>query len=170
MTDQSTGDAPAVAQLAKLLGMLGSSFDGEVLVAARKAHALVIANDWTWPQLLANGSSSALTEEQMNKIYAAGIQRGEALGYQRGMADAQAIAPQPKGASITVDDDVGWISKVLEAAAKAEADQKLDTFEIDFSASMRAKVTRFGRSTYVSQKQFDSLKRLEKSLRRRGYL
>jgi hypothetical protein len=162
--------AADIDQLAKLLGMLGSNFDGEILVAAKKAHALLIANDWTWPQLLANGSASSLTEEQMARIFAAGMQKGEALGYQRGMADAQAVAPQPKGASITVADDLGWITKVLEAASVAEADQKLDSFEIDFTASMRAKISRFGRSTYISQKMFDRLKRLEKSLRRRGYL
>jgi hypothetical protein len=84
-----------IDQLAKLLGMLGSAFDGEVLVAARKAHALVINNDWTWPQLLANGSASALTEEQINRVYAAGLQKGEIVGYQRGMADAQAMGTPP---------------------------------------------------------------------------
>jgi hypothetical protein len=163
--------AAEVDQLAKLLGMLGSAFDGEVLVAARKAHALVINNDWTFPQLLANGSASALTEEQINRVYAAGLQKGEIVGYQRGMADAQAMGTPPaKGASITVADDLAWLERILAAAEQAEANGHLDQFETDFSQSMHAKVARFGRGTFVSQRQFDSLKRLEKSLHRRGYL
>jgi uncharacterized protein YjbI with pentapeptide repeats len=87
----------AVDQLVKLLGMLGSDFDGEVFVAARKAHALLIANDWTWPQLLANGSGANLTEQQIQKVYAAGMQKGEIIGYQCGMADAQASGTPVKG-------------------------------------------------------------------------
>jgi hypothetical protein len=160
-----------VDQLAKRLGMLGSDFDGEVLVAARKAHALVINNDWTWPALLANGAAASLTEEQVNRVYAAGLQRGEVLGYQKGMADAQALGtPQAKGASIEVADDLAWLERILAAAEQAGANGHLDQFETDFSQSMRAKVARFGRGTFVSQRQFDSLKRLEKSLHRRSYL
>jgi hypothetical protein len=157
-------------QLVKLLGMLGSDFDGEVLVAARKAHALLVSNDWTWPQLLANGSASALTEEQMTRIYAAGLQKGEALGYQRGMTDAQVMSTPVEGASITIADDLEWVTRILNAAEQARAHDHLDDFEQDFSASMLAKVERFGKTTFVSQRQFDSLKRLEKSLHRRGYL
>jgi hypothetical protein len=163
--------AAPVDQLIKLLGMLGSTFDAEVLVAARKAHALLVASDWTWPQLLANGSASALTEEQIAKIYATGMQRGEVVGYQRGMADAQAMGtPPPKCASIEVADDLAWLTRILDAADQAGSNGHLDQFETDFSSSMRAKVSRFGRGTFVSQRQFDSLKRLEKSLQRRGYL
>jgi hypothetical protein len=163
--------ARGIEQLIKLLAMFASDFDGEVLVAARKAHALLIANDLTWPQLLATGSASVLSAEQMQKIYAAGVQKGEALGYQHGMADAMAMAPTPaKGQPIQMADDTAWATKVLAAAGKAEANGHLDIFEIDFSISMRAKLTRFDRATYLSQKQFDELKRLEKSLRRRGYL
>jgi hypothetical protein len=151
--------------------MLGSAHDGEILAAARKAQAILVTQDWTWPQLLTNGSGgTALTQEQIAKVYAAGLQKGEALGYQRGMADSQVAMPQARAPTITIDDDIAWIGKVLEAAEQAEADDYLDVFETDFSGSMRAKISRFGRATYVSQKQFDALRRLEQSLRRRGYL
>lgn len=40
------------SMLAKLLGMTGSSHDGEVVAAARKAHQLVKAKGMTWPDLL----------------------------------------------------------------------------------------------------------------------
>jgi hypothetical protein len=157
-----------VGQLAKLLGLLGSSFDGEVVSAARKAHALLIANDWTWQQLLTNGGASALTEEQIQRVYAAGLQKGEQLGYDRGLADG-ATAP-PKGPSIKVGQGAGWISGILEAAAKAQAVGALDSFETDFSNSIRTKIERFGASTFVSQRQLDSLTRLETKMKRLGHL
>jgi hypothetical protein len=161
----------SVDQLVKLLNMFSSEFDNEVLVAARAVHAKMIANDWTWEALLANGSRASLTEQQIQKVYAAGMQRGEIVGYQRGMADAQAMGtPPPKGPSIEIADDLDWLTHVLDAAEQARPNGHLDQFEVDISSSMRAKVTRFGRGTFISQRQFDSLKRLEKSLRRRGYL
>jgi hypothetical protein len=65
---------------------------------------------------------------------------------------------------------VAWVERVLEAAAKAEAAGQLTDFEVEFSTSRRASIRRFGRAAYLSQRQFDSMKRLEQSLRRRGYL
>ena len=82
--------------------MLGSDFDGEVLVAARKACALLVAQDWTWEQLLANDAASTLTEAQIRKVFTAGIQQGETLGYARGFADAQVAMPGPKNPRITI--------------------------------------------------------------------
>ena len=38
--------------LAKVLGMLGSAHDGEVVNAARKAHELLAAKGVTWPAVL----------------------------------------------------------------------------------------------------------------------
>jgi len=40
------------ARLVRLLGMLGSRYDGEVVTAGRMAHQLVCAAGLTWPQLL----------------------------------------------------------------------------------------------------------------------
>jgi hypothetical protein len=157
-------------QLPKLLRMLESPNDHEVVVAARKIHAAMISNGWNWDQLLANGSGLSLTEDQMHKIFAAGVRQGEVQGYQRGMADAQAMPTTPKGPSVEIADDLSWVGPVLDASEKAGPNGHLDAFETDFSDSMRAKIQRFGKNTYLSQKQFDSLKRLEKSLRRRGYL
>jgi len=156
--------------LPKLLALAcGGGPDGEVLAAVHKIQSLMVSNDWQWEQLLANGSATAFSQEQLQKVYTAGIERGEALGYQRGLADGQ-MTSGPRPPSIQMNDDVAWATKVLEAAAQAETDEQLDEFETDFSQSMRAKLTRFDRATYVSQKQFDALKRLEKSLSRRGYL
>jgi hypothetical protein len=160
----------SVDQLVTLLNMFSSDFDNQVLVAARAVHAKMISNDWTWLQLLANGSGANLTEQKIQKVYAAGMQKGEIIGYQRGMADAQASGTPVKGHSIEIADDLDWLTRVLDAAEKARRNNHLDQFESDISASMRAKVERFGKTTFISQRQFDSLKRLEISLRRRGYL
>jgi hypothetical protein len=161
-------------QMIKLLGMLGSDFDGEVLNAARKAHALLVSNDWTWEQLLANGSAMSLTEEQLQKVYGAGLQKGEAIGYQRAMADAEAMGGMtPKAAasrSTEIGDDLVWLERILEAAEKAEAAGHLTDWELKFAADKRNSVARFGRAAYVSPRQRDSLNRLEQSLRRRGYM
>jgi hypothetical protein len=161
---------PELERMAQLLGMLGSDFDGEVLVAARKAHTMLISQDWTWQQLLANGSSSVLTEEQIQKIYSAGMQRGEVLGYQRGQADAAATAPQGPNPRAEIGDDLSWAEAVLEAAAKAAADGLLTDNEDNFTSDRRAAIRRYGRAAYLSQRQFDWLKQIERSLRRRGYL
>jgi hypothetical protein len=111
-----------------------------------------------------------MSEEQLQRVYSAGLQRGEALGYQRGMADAAVLAPQGPNPKTELGDDLGWAERVLDAAAKAQIDGQLTTFETDFSISLREAIRRFGRHAYMSPRQFDSMKRLEHSLRRRGYL
>lgn len=44
--------------LVKLLGMVGSAHDGEVITAARKAHKLLAAKGFTWSELLALPSTT----------------------------------------------------------------------------------------------------------------
>jgi hypothetical protein len=46
-------------RLSRLLGMLGSHHDGEVVTAGRMAHSLISASHMTWPELL--GVSDAPT-------------------------------------------------------------------------------------------------------------
>jgi len=47
------------ARLARVLEMIGSSFDGEALVAARRAHALVRGAGLTWEKLLTGTPGAA---------------------------------------------------------------------------------------------------------------
>lgn len=54
--------------LAKVLGLLGSSNDGEALNAARRADAMVKAGGTTWTALL--GSLAAIDEQPEPNIYA----------------------------------------------------------------------------------------------------
>jgi hypothetical protein len=46
------------AKLAKVLGMLGSDHDGEVVTAGRRAHAMVKGAGLTWPEVIGPGLSS----------------------------------------------------------------------------------------------------------------
>jgi hypothetical protein len=158
-------------QLIKVLGMLGSHHDGEVLSAGRRAHNMLISNDWTWPQLFANGAAATLSEQQIQRVYEEGIRRGEAAGYQRGLADAQALTPaQGKPVSIEIEDDIDWLEKLLTAAVTAEKAGHLTQWEVEFTDDRRGQLARFGRKTRITQRQHDSLRRLEKGLMRRGYL
>ena len=45
-------------RLARVLAMIGSSFDGEALVAARRAHELVKAAGLSWEELLTGKGSN----------------------------------------------------------------------------------------------------------------
>jgi hypothetical protein len=50
-------------RLARVLEMIGSSFDGEALVAARRAHALVKGEGLTWEDLLSGDELQQLRVE-----------------------------------------------------------------------------------------------------------
>jgi hypothetical protein len=48
---------PAFAdKLVKVLGMLGSAYDGEIAAAGRRAHSMLKAEGLTWQDLLHNSS------------------------------------------------------------------------------------------------------------------
>jgi hypothetical protein len=47
-------------KLAKILGLLGSAHDGEILAAGRRAHLLIANSGWTWAELL--GAPSAVED------------------------------------------------------------------------------------------------------------
>jgi hypothetical protein len=52
-------DSATCAKLAKLLGLIGSGFDGQALAAARKAEEIRRAAGLSWAQLLTGGSAIA---------------------------------------------------------------------------------------------------------------
>jgi hypothetical protein len=152
-------------QMVKLLNMFGSNYDGEVLNAARMVHAKLVANDWTWEQLFANGNAN-LTEEQLARVYGAGLRKGEALGYARGLADAQSGAAKPPSAPL--DDDIDWARRVLETADQHQA--CLSTWEVDFVDDFLVKIKKWGRQAYISQKQFVVVQRIENVLEKHRFL
>ena len=161
---------PPLEQLIKLLNMLRSDYPNEVLTAVDKINAVMLSHELTFEHLLANGASAPMTEEQIARVFTEGRLCGNREGYQRAVDDLQAVPGTNHTTSTQVADDLEWLKTMLEAASKAEADQALTAFELEFSTDMRGRLNRFGRATRISQKQHGVLKRLEKSLRRRGYL
>jgi hypothetical protein len=159
---------PAVAdRVAKLLRMLTSSHDGEVLAAANRLNAVVAANHIDWDAALTNGNGAALTEEQMSRIYSEGYERGRRDGQQK-------VRPErdwtPAGnTSAEAGQDSHRLEMILETAASAEADGLLSTWEVDCAGSMRERFRTYGSRIFVSEKQWNSIDRLEEKLTRHGY-
>jgi hypothetical protein len=50
-------------RLSKILGLLGSSYDGEVVAAARRADALIRGASLTWRDLIVPAPVAVVTEE-----------------------------------------------------------------------------------------------------------
>jgi hypothetical protein len=61
-SDHETLSPPLLDKLSKVLGMLGSAHDGEVLAAGRRAHIMVSNAGWTWPALLGMASTARNSE------------------------------------------------------------------------------------------------------------
>jgi hypothetical protein len=157
---------PEIQKLIKLCRMLSSDHDHEALAAARRIHSLIVTEDLDWAQLLANGASMALTQEQIAKVYGAGIARGEGIGYQRGVLDAK--AGTAKGPTIDLEDDAVWAERVL---SKAAGNSQLSEWERDeFSPDMLARVRKWGRGARISQKQWNIIRSVEGKLKRLGQL
>ena len=74
------------ARLTRLLGMLGSEHDGEVLNAARLAHRLINQSGSTWAEVIGgSGYSKDFVQQVADSAYARGLAEGKALA-----------APKPK--------------------------------------------------------------------------
>jgi hypothetical protein len=158
-------------KLAKCLRLLTSPHDGEVLAAASRINALVVAHDIDWSNTLANGAGGpVLTEEQMSAIYQA--------AYTRGLADGQqqaGVGPQPApNASSHVGSDLARIERILAAARVAEERGILGSLGrvdlADFTQSLRDRIQSWGPRTYVSEKQRAVIDRLEERLRRQDLI
>jgi hypothetical protein len=154
-------------KLAKLLRMLTSSHEGEVLAAANRINAIVTAHDLDWSVLLANGSGPPLTEEAMTKIYTDGYQRGHADGLQEARP---ARDWTPAGdTKAEAGADIDRVLAILDAAAESEAAGLLGEFETEFTQSLRDRVGHGGQA-FISTKQWAVLDRLEKKLTRQGFI
>lgn len=75
-------DADKKKHLIKLLGMIGSAHDGEVLNAAKLAQRVLGQEGMTWEELL-NGVKS----NNNNNDYQIGYSTGYKTGYERGVTD-----------------------------------------------------------------------------------
>lgn len=162
-------DEVVQAKLVKLLRMLTSSHDGEVLAAANRINGLLVANDLDWEQLL-SGASVELTREQMERIYKAGYQKGldDAAKAQPPSTDDWAPAGTARAAE--VGRQFNDVCAILEAAGRAGLQGLLSDFEKSFSISMAERIHDWGQRAFISEKQWAVLNRLRSKLQREGFL
>jgi len=99
-TDKST--------LSKLLGMIGSDHDGEVVAAARKAHQLVKARGASWPEVLGI-EARPLAPEADHLVEARNLlQRGKGIltrwehGFLVGVMACRTLAPKQAESLATI--------------------------------------------------------------------
>jgi hypothetical protein len=89
-------DADKRKHLIKLLGMLGSAHDGEVLNAAKAAQRLLGAEGLTWEEAFAsnnnNGAGANAGAEQYNTGYQTGYRSGYARGLEEGRSHRAGVA------------------------------------------------------------------------------
>lgn len=161
-------DAGLRAKLAKLLRMLTSSHDGEVLAVANRLNGIVAGYDIDWDAALAGGGGADLTKAQLQKVYDAGYQRGLQEGAVKPREDDWASAGTPR--TEEVGGQIEDVRAIIGAAVKANSDGKLSDFERSFSKSMAERMDDWGRRAFVSEKQWGVLRRLKNKLEREGYL
>ena len=161
-------DREVLIKLAKLLRMLTSSHDGEVLAAANRLNGIVAAHDIDWDAALS--AQAALTKEDMQKLYDTGYQRGLAEGAANAKPAPDDWAPAGTSRTDEVGAQIKEVETIIGAAVKAHADGRLSEFERSFSKSMSERMQDWGRRAFVSEKQWGVLNRLKNKLEREGYL
>jgi hypothetical protein len=140
--------------------------DGEKLAAITAVSAMALAAGVDWDQVLANGKGGpALTEDQLNRVYTEGFNRGLAEGQQQAMPAADS-----KKAATTLGSDAQRLAKILDAAAKSRDAGLLSAWEVQFSDDMRDRFESWGSRMYVYPKQLAALQRLEVKLTRQDFL
>ena len=152
------------SRLGKLLRLACSTGpDGEKLAAIGRLSATAEAYDIDWDHAL-NGSE--IPREDMQQIFDA--------GYRQGAADKQQeLRPERDWTSITsspVGEGADRLKKILDGAAESRDAGLLSDWEGTFSGDMQARFERYGRRLFVSERQWQSLDRLEAKLRRQGFI
>jgi hypothetical protein len=163
---------PAIAdRVAKLLRLIcDRSNDAETLAAASRLSAIVASNDVNWDEALAgNGNGSSLSEEDMQRIFNAGYERGmqEATASKPSTAD---WAPAGRSRADEVGEKVDELEAIIDAAERAKTNGCLGDFHAEFTASMRDRLNNWGARTFVSEKQWEVIARLRSILERTDYL
>jgi hypothetical protein len=150
-------------KLGKVLALLTSPHDGERLAAATRFSALIEAHG-VHPSQVLNGGGP--TRDQMQEVFDAGYERGLADG----RSETQRDWTPASGTSAQAGEDAERIRAILAAAGLSATAGLLSDWEVTFSESIRDRFQKYGPRMYVSQKQWESLDRLEIKLRRYGYL
>ena len=94
--------ADVVDKLSKVLCLLGSNHDGEVLNAAHKATELLKKNNITWEDVLS--VQPEFSHEQLQRVFDAGFKAGEEHGRKEAIDTAAAPAWRPVTPDLWPDD------------------------------------------------------------------
>lgn len=124
----------------KVIGMLGSEHDGEVVAAARTLMGLAKKEKITINEMLAAVYSSPWHETTAQ----------------------QATRPRPRPARSNANYDVEAmpILHILAALVRDLSNLNLNAWETDFMANMAERWEKYGPGTYVSDKQENSLRKI----------
>jgi hypothetical protein len=155
-------------RLAKLLRLACSNGpDGERLAAIGRLSAIALAHDVDWDHAL-SGGGPVLSEEAMHRIYSEGYQRGCVETEQRLRPERDWTSTE--NTSSPVGDAADRLQTILDAAAKSRDAEMLSDWEATFSSDMEECFKRYGRRLYVSERQWQSLDRLETKLKRQDFI
>jgi hypothetical protein len=113
---------PFLDRLAKVLGMLGSAHDGEIIAAGRRAHMMVTSAGWTWPELL--GAPSAVQNcRQARQMVEACLAAGDLFDdYETKFL--KNILPQLKRGRRISDKQFAWLGRLHDCAMAARGEAK----------------------------------------------
>jgi len=142
-------------RLMKLLSLTTSPHDPEALAAIRKINVIMDANDVSWEELL-NGHE--LSRDEMQNIYDAGYAAGEGDHPKKSelFKKAEPNWQSTAGVGRTIGDKIDYLKDVLLASKHCS----LTAFESEFCKSMIARVARYGNSSYVTEKQWAVIDRM----------
>jgi hypothetical protein len=155
-------------RLAKLLRLLcGGGPNGEVLAAANRISALVVANNLDWDAALAGNPT--LTREQLSEVYEAGLKAG-IESERNAKANGDDWAKTGRSRADEIGDRADELRQILNAAAQAKADGLLDGWFGDFAPGMRERLDRWGNRMFVTERQWECVEKLRSILERQDYL
>lgn len=159
------------SKLVKLLRMLTSSHDGEVLAAVARINGMVAGAGVDWADLVRE-SEAGLTEEQVRRVYEEGLAEGVEIGKRRAQPSSGRLWQDANGASAPAKEAGAKSFDVLEDVMEAakQYDGQLTAFELDFCESMRSRISVYGARTFVSPKQWAVIERMKDRFQSKGWL
>jgi hypothetical protein len=104
-------------KLAKILGLLGSAHDGEILAAGRRAHMLIANSGWTWPELL--GAPSAVEDCRAARQMAEACLESKSLFEDYEAKFLTNILPQLRRGRRLSEKQLSWLCRLHERVGGA---------------------------------------------------
>lgn len=140
-------------RLAKLLGLLGSTFDGEALAAAKKAEEIRRSSGATWVELLLGEDARVATEAarmllRENEELRAQIARLKAPLVPQPWADTNSYEDGAAGCLLWRDHLTDWEARFLESVLRRRTGRGLSEKQIRVLQTIGEKVDRAIRAAW----------------------